>query len=151
MTERKTTLNFEEASQIYYINKEIKRIQLDLAELEQARTFYKPIKMDGMPRGSSTETAEDRYLEEKELLEDELNYALRRLQYERRKIERFINSIKDAEMRLIVRLRCINNMNWKDIGREIGRERTTVSKKFYRFFEDQEKISHNSRRIRDIV
>ena len=95
--------------------------------------------MDGMPRGSSTETAEDRYLEEKELLEDELNYALRRLQYERRKIERFINGIKDAEMRLIVRLRCINNMNWKDIGREIGQERTTVSKKFYRFFEDHEK------------
>lgn len=128
-------VTFEEASQIYYINKEIKRIQLDLAELEQARTFYKPIRMDGMPRGSSTGTAEDRYLEEKELLEDELNYALRKLQYERRKIERFISEIEDAEIRLIVRLRCINNMNWESIGREIGVERTTVSKKFYKFFE----------------
>lgn len=144
-------MNFEEASQIYYINKEIKRIQLDLDELEQARTYYKPIKMDGMPRGSSTETAEDRYLQEKELLEDELNYALRRLQYERRKIERFIAKIKDAEMRLIIRLRCINNMHWQEIGREIGLERTTVSKKFYKFFKEQEKDSHNSRHTHDIV
>lgn len=144
-------MTFGEASQIYYINKEIKRIQLDLAELEQARTFYKPMRMDGMPRGSSTETSTDRYLEEKELLEDELNYALRKLQYERRRIERFIDGISDAELRLIIRLRCINNMNWKEIGKEVGLERTTVSKKFYKFFNEIEKDSHKSRAICDIV
>ncbi len=131
-------MTFEEASQIYYINKEIKRIQLDLAELEQARTFYKPMRMDGMPRGSSTETSTDRYLEEKELLEDELNYALRKLQYERRRIERFIDGISDAELRLIVRLRCINNMGWMDIGLELGMDRRTASRKFYNFFKENE-------------
>ena len=63
-----------------------------------------------------------------------LHYNLKKLQIERKKMEEFLSSIEDVELRLIVRLRVVNNMKWEEIGAELGMERTTVSKKFYKFF-----------------
>ena len=89
-----------------------------------------------MPRGGSGyANPEDEYLAREQELEDMLNYALRKLQYERRRIEEFLNTVEDAETRLIIRLRCVNNMKWEDIGEEINADRRTVSRKFYKFFE----------------
>ena len=132
--EEKITL--EQASQIYYINLEIKRIRLDLAKLRDSRVYYKANIMTDMPKGGGSYiNPEDEYLAREMELEGLLNHALKKLQQERLRMERFLNSVQDAEMRLILRLRCINNMTWKDIGAEIGADRTTVSKKFYAFFE----------------
>ena len=132
----KTTITLEQASQIYYINLEIKQIQMDLAKLQESRTYYKPNIMTDMPKGGGKYiNPEDEYLAKEMELEGLLNYALRKLQAERMNMERFLDAIGDAQMRLIIRLRCINNMSWKDIGGVVGMDRTTVSKKFYAFFE----------------
>lgn len=128
-------MTFEEASQIYYINLEIKALRLELAKLKEERTYYKPNIITDLPRGGGGyKNAEDEYLAREQELEDMLNYSLRKLQYERRKIEEFLGTVKDAETRLIIRLRCVNNMKWEDIGDEIGADRRTVSRKFYNFF-----------------
>lgn len=129
-------LTFEEVSQIYYINKEIKAIKLDLAQLEERRVFRKAITYSDMPKGYAKDFTEDidDYLIKKQELVDMLNYSLKKLQQERIKIEQFLTTINDAEIRLIIRLRCINNMSWREIGDEIGMERSWVSRKFYKFF-----------------
>lgn len=128
-------MTIEEASQIYYINIEIKALQLELAKMEEERNYYKPIILSDMPRGGGEHiNPSDEYLVKRQEIEDMINYALRKLQYERKKFEQFLNTVDDAEMRLILRLRCINNMRWEDIGEEIGTSRTTVSRKFYRYF-----------------
>lgn len=128
-------MTFEEASQIYYINLEIKALRLELAKLKEERRYYKPNIITDMPRGGSGYiNPQDEYLTKEQELEDMLNYALRKLQYERRRIEEFLNTVDDAETRLIIRLRCVNNMKWEDIGEEINADRRTVSRKFYKFF-----------------
>lgn len=125
----------EELSQIYYINKEIKSLQLELAELKQ-KNFYKPNIITDMPRGGEGKEQSLEYVNDIMVIEDLINYSLRKLQYERKKIEVFLGTIEDAELRLIMRLRAVNNMKWEDIGNELGLERTTVSKKFYKCFRE---------------
>lgn len=129
-------MTIEEASQIYYINLEIKALQLELAKMEEERNYYKPIILSDMPRGGGEHiNPSDEYLVKRQEIEDMINYALRKLQYERKKFEQFLSTVDDAEMRLILRLRCVNNMKWEAIGNEINIDRRTVSRKFYKFFE----------------
>ena len=135
-------MTVEELSQMYYINKEIKSLQLELAELRQ-KNFYKPNIITDMPRGGGGKESNLEYVNAVMELEDLINYSLRKLQYERKKVEKFLNSVDDAELRLIMRLRVVNNMKWEDIGTDLGMERTTVSKKFYKYFRNRE-ISHKS-------
>lgn len=128
-------MTFEEASQIYYINLEIKALQLELAKMEEERNYYKPMILSDMPRaGGEHINPSDEYLVKRQEIEDMINYAMRKLQYERKKLEQFLNTVEDAEMRLILRLRCVNNMKWEDIGEELHMARTTASRKFYNFF-----------------
>ncbi len=134
-------MTLEESKQIYYINREIEYIKKQLQDLEAERIYYKTIILSDMPKGGGKHTnITDDFLEKQKDLEDMMQYSLRKLQEERKEFEEFLKSVDDAEMRLILRLRCINNMRWEEIGEEIGVHRTTVSKKFYSFF----KLSHNS-------
>lgn len=129
-------MTLEEASQIYYINKEIKAIKRDLTKLEESRTFSRAITYSDMPKGSIRDTTEDidDYLAEHQQLVDMLNYSLQKLQMERLKMERFLTTVEDAELRLIIRLRCVNNMYWREIGAELNMNRTTAMRKFYDFW-----------------
>lgn len=126
----------KELSGIYYINKEIKSLQLELAELKQ-KNFYKPNLISDMPRGGGAKEPNLEYVNDVLLLEDLINYSLRKLQHERKKIEDFLETVEDPELRLIMRLRAVNNMKWEDIGNELGIERTTASKKFFRYFQEK--------------
>jgi len=128
-------ITLKDASQIYYINLEIKRLKMDLAVLRDGRVYYKANIMTDMPRGGGEYVnPEDEYLAREMELESLLNHALRSLQKERMRMEQIIANVPSAEMRLILRLRCINNMTWDAIGAEIGMDRRTVSRKFYAFF-----------------
>lgn len=141
-------MTLEDASQIHYINQEIKQLKKELLALEADRKYYKQLILSDMPkgRGDNTNMADD-FLEKQAELEGMLRYSLRKLQEERKKFEEFLGSVDDAQMRLILRLRCINNMSWNEIGEEMGTDRTTVSKKFYNFF----KVSHISHVKRDTM
>ncbi len=140
-------MTLEQASQIYYINKEIKTLQLELARLEEDRTYYKPIIMSDLPkgRGQHRNIADD-YIEKKSDIQNMINYSLNKLLTARQQFEEFLLSVDDAEMRLILRLRCINLMSWVDIGTELNMSRMTASRKFYDFF----KVVHNVHKECDI-
>ena len=63
---------------------------------------------------------------------------------EKKKIEDFISTVDDAEMRMIIRLRNIDLMGWKEIGDALGMERTTASKKYNNFIKTlKQKIDGN--------
>ena len=136
-------MTLEESKQIHYIIKEIEVLQRELAELKMKNPYKQNIVTD-MPRGGGCSSDLSDYANEVMELEDMLNYSLRKLQRERKKFEQFLTTVNDTETRLILRLRCINNMGWFDIGKELNMDRTTVSKRFYKFFKEQ-KVSHNSR------
>lgn len=87
-----------------------------------------------MPKRNSERNIISDYTESAKELEDMLYYNLKKLQIKRKKIEEFLSSIEDAELRLIIRLRVVNNMSWEEIGAQLKMDRTTASKKFYKFF-----------------
>lgn len=134
-------MTLEEASQVYCINQEIRCIKKELWNLMAERKYYKPNILSDMPKGNGGHSnMTDDYLERQGDLEDMLRYSLRKLQEERKKFEEFLASVEDAEMRLILRLRCVNNMRWEEIGSSLGMDRRTASRKFYHFF----KVAHNA-------
>ncbi|MDE7309595.1 MAG: sigma-70 family RNA polymerase sigma factor [Lachnospiraceae bacterium] len=126
-------MTVEEINSIYYINKEIEHIQKELYDLK-TKNFYKSNILTGMPKGNSEHDIFSDYAEDIKTLEDMLHYNLKKLQTERKKIEKFLSSIEDVELRLIIRLRAVNNMSWEEIGAQLKMDRTTASKKFYKFF-----------------
>lgn len=128
----------KELNQLHWINKEIGVLKQQLEDLK-TRSYIKGQEITDMPFGSGTsdKTAE-RAIAIREI-EELYEIKLKELYLVRGRIERYINTIKDDEIRLIIRLRCINNMTWEDIASEVGYERTTVSKKYRQY------ISHNSR------
>lgn len=128
-------MTYEEAMEIYYIKAEIKSLQKELQQHEESRRYYKTVILTDMPKGrGQNKNSTDEYLIKEQNLKDMLRYSLNMLQNELIRFEEFLKSIKNAEMRTILRLRCINNMGWQEIGDEIGVDRTTASKMFRRFF-----------------
>lgn len=129
-------MTFEDLISVHNINIEIKKVQEEIQQLRE-QNFFKPNIISDMPRGGTGKDMLVEYVEESKRLDDILNYSLQKLQEKRAEIEEFICGIEDNETRLIVRLRCINNMDWIDIGEELGMERTTASKKFYKYLDEQ--------------
>ena len=132
--DKETKITYEDLTSIYNINIEIKKIQEEIRNLQE-RNFYKPNIISDMPRGGEGKDMLVEHAEKQKTLEDMLSYSLRKLQDKRLKLEEFIKSIEDNEDRLIVRLRCVNNMDWQGIGAELGIDRRTASRKFYAFLE----------------
>lgn len=122
-------------SQVYYINKEIKSIQLELNHLKE-QNFYKKNNISDMPRGGQAKDFTVEYVNQVMILEDLLNHNLKRLQEERYKLEQLFEQVEDPELRLILRLRSVNNMRWEDIGWELNMDRRTASRKYMNFMKD---------------
>lgn len=141
-------ITYEDLMSVHSIIIEIKKIQEEIMELRE-QNFFKPNIISDMPKGGEGKDMLLEYANKSKMLDDMLNYSLCRLQEKRATIQQFIEEIEDNETRLIVRLRCINNMDWQQIGAELGMDRTTASKKFYNFLDEQKiirknKLSHNS-------
>ena len=66
---------------------------------------------------------------------DKLQKKFDELVSEVQRIEEYIESIDDAEIRVIARMRFIENKDWQVIGDEMYMDRTTVSRKMKRFLE----------------
>lgn len=128
-------MTYEEAMEIYYIKAEIKSLQKELQQHEESRRYYKTVILTDMPKGrGQNKNSTDEYLIKEQNLKDMLRYSLNMLQNELIRFEEFLKNIKNAEMRTVLRLRCINNMGWQEIGDEIGVDRTTASRMFRKFF-----------------
>ena len=128
-------MTYEEAMEIYYIKAEIKSQQKELQQHEESRRYYKTVILTDMPKGrGQNKNSTDEYLIKEQNLKDMLRYSLNMLQNELIRFEEFLKNIKNAEMRTVLRLRCINNMGWQEIGDEIGVDRTTASRMFRKFF-----------------
>lgn len=135
-------MTFEEACQIYYINEEIKILKKELCELEEERKnrpYSKAITYSDMPKGcgmSDPMVDVDELVDQEKTVRQMLTYNIQRLQRARKDMEIFLQTIEKAEERLILRLRCINNMTWQEIGDEIGMSRMTVKRKWDKFWQE---------------
>ena len=138
----------KELKKLHYIKIEIEVLINQLKELKDSS----PVKgqnMTGMPFGGGiSDKTSDRAMAELEI-EEMYNVKIKELFLTRVKIERYINTVDNEEMRLIIRLRCIEDRSWGDVaagtmilddeGNVIKeRTRTSIYRKFTKFLIDSE-------------
>jgi len=112
-------LTKKELSQLYYLNREIEEIQRRIAELEALATGC-TVRITGLPKtqGLSDRIAE--YVAEIVDLKCLLDLDLKKCFYELNRLNRYINSIEDSQMRLILSLRYINGLPWEQVAASIS-------------------------------
>lgn len=130
MTER-------ELKQLFFLKKEIEKIKEEI-EVLGYQTLSIPIG-DGLPKGKgSTSDKVGKLATEIVYLKDKLELKLKESYIERNRIEQFLDSIEDREIRLIFRLRHVNCMNWRAIGRELGYDHSVVFRKHKNFLQQKQ-------------
>lgn len=106
-------MNEKDLDQYFFIVKEIKTLNNDINELLKEETPESKENIDRIVK----------------LLNDRLEVMVDL----REKIENYINSIEDGDIRLIMRLRHISKMTWEEIGDEIYMSSSGVFKKYKKF------------------
>ena len=131
----------KELSQLYYLKKEIKE-QRRLSELEALATSC-TAKITGLPNGNGVSDKIANYATEIADLKNLLDLNLKKCFYELNRLDRFISSVKDSEMRIILTLRYSQGLSWQQIAQNMGvlGDGSTERKKHDRFL----KLSRNSR------
>lgn len=114
----------QELSKYYWLQKEIKDLEERIAILDcgVSAVSYRELDVDSTPQYHSIQ---EKIAILKEKWMDKRVSALE----EYIKIENFISSIEDIDLRLIFRYRFLDCMNWDDIGYKVGYDRTSASKK----------------------
>lgn len=146
----------KELSNLYYLNREIERLQDELDKLNRAKGR---VQVTDSVKGSSKEypyTSKNfkivgvpmdalKYDKEVEQLKSLIDAKLQEVLRERIRLEEYIQGIEDSETRLIFSLRYINNLNWKQVARHINPYATedSVKKKCQRHLK-KEKLSQMS-------
>jgi hypothetical protein len=117
----------EELSSYYYLKKEIKQIEERIKEIDD--TFLSANRINGMryEKRLSNPQEQRMILIEKydKRLEEKKDEALKELM----KIEDFIDSINDPEIRMIFRYRYIELMEWNKIAMLVNMSERTVYRK----------------------
>lgn len=125
----------KELSRYYYLKKEISDLEERIIKLGYG---VGSVEISDMPKGvPSNNTIQQRVVELREKYIEARVSALE----EYLKIEKYISSVDDSEIRTMMRLRFLDLKSWEEIGREYHYDRTTVSKKIRRYIKQ---VSHNS-------
>lgn len=127
----------KELSKYFYLKKEIE----DLEErIEKLGVGIGSVEITDMPKGSKKIVSiqekvtelRNRYIEARiSALEQYL------------KIENYIKSIEDAEIRTIMRMRFLDLKSWEVIGKEFYCDRTTISKRIRSYLKQDSHKSHS--------
>ena len=130
----------KEITQIYYLNKEVEKLQEDLRKMRSAG-LQSP-KLDGMPRaaGGVGDPTASRAVSEADL-EKKIEHRLKRIQRLRKKIWDYTDEIYDPLLRMIIEYRCISLCSWDEVAANVGGGNTadSVRKRFNRHFREAEK------------
>ena len=116
---------------LYWLKQEKAQIENQIKEL----TVLSAVSMSGMPKGSTVSSPVERFNERLERLKEKLQRKCEEILTETERIESYIESIEDAEVRVIARKRFIENKTFQAIGDEMYIEKTTAYKKLKRYFE----------------
>ena len=127
-------MTLKELSEVYYIDKEIKKDKAQLKELEERSTSTSQT-YSHTPSAHSADSKVERYATAIADLQETIRLNEIRLTETRAKITRWINAISDSQTRLIFKLRFLWLLGWDDVAEEIGGGNTSdsVKKRCYRY------------------
>lgn len=132
----------KELSQLYYLNREIEELKRRIEELECAATST-TTSITGMPTVSGVSDKVGKYAAEIADLKSILDLNLKKCFYELNRLNRYIQSIEDSEMRMILSLRYVNGLCWDQVAASISMYATadSVRKAHDRFLKKNQNLS----------
>lgn len=124
----------EGLKKVYLIDKEIEMLEKELDRIRQ-QSLMKSKKITGMPFANTNETGDPTAELATKVIEAQEEIIQYKIQLEKERLEliKYIRSIKDPLLRMIVHYRCVDCYNWQKIADILGYERTSVSKKYKEF------------------
>ena len=123
-------------NKLYWIKKEIEQIEERMKEL----TVLSAISFSGMPSGNAVSSPVERFNEKLDKLKRKLAIKHAESLAEEEKIERYIETIEDVEIRVLARARFIECKSWQQIGDENYMDRTTAYKKLNKYIKEREGV-----------
>lgn len=133
----------KELNQLYWLRKEIDLLKTKIKELEATYGSKSTINT-GLPSSNIISDITGTYAVEIADLKKLLSINLDRCILERKRLENYINSVKDIQMRLILRLRHMDGMTWEIIADELGYTKSGVFRKHQRFLEKCQQIQQGN-------
>ena len=109
----------KELSQLYYLNREITEQQRRLKELEMLATTS-TVRITGMPKVRALTDKVGEYAAEIADLKSLLDLNLKKCFYELNRLNRYIASVDDSQMRMILSLRYVNGLGWEQVAASIS-------------------------------
>lgn len=109
----------KELSQLYFLNREVEHLQRRILELNSRATSSTHI-ITGMPRNTDIKDIVGNCTPEIIDLKLLLGLKLKECFYELNRLNQYINSIENSEMRMILTLRYINGLSWQQVAYSIG-------------------------------
>lgn len=130
----------EELNELYWLNKEVEDLNNRLKELEET-SGVGSAKLDNEIHGQGGKSDPVEKLALKKIqLKNRIYETMLLILEEKEKIEKFIETIPDSQLRTIIRLRNIDLMSWQEIGDFLEIDRKTASKKYNNFIKDLKKV-----------
>ena len=127
-----------ELNELYWLNKEVEDLQNRLKELEETSGVSSSKIGDGIHSSEISNPVEKVAMKKLEL-KNRIAEVMLIILEEKEKIERFVETISDSQIRTIIRLRNIDLMTWEQIGDFLGLDRKTVASKYNKFINEQTK------------
>lgn len=116
------------------IKTEIKELFQEINEITNCSIGSPPL--SGMPTGKvNSVSIVEKTVNKKIKLQEKLSKKLDRQLEKLNKIEDFLETVDDADVRLIIRYRFINGYDWQVVGEKLHFERTTPYYKLKKYLE----------------
>lgn len=112
-------INKRDLSQLFWLNREIEELQRRLDELEMLATSCTS-HITGMPKSAGVVDRLAKYSVEIADLRALLDLNLKKCFYELNRLNRYIEGVADGQVRLILSLRYVNGLGWRQIADSIG-------------------------------
>ena len=135
-------MTVKELSQLYYLNREIERDKARLDELYAQATDTSQA-ITGMPRVLGVTDKVSKYAAEIADLRGIIEANIQRCYYVLNRLNRYISDVDDAHIRMIMSLRFVNGLPWRQVAASMGGNNTEdgVRKAVVRYLEQKQKLS----------
>ena len=134
-----------ELNELYWLNKEVEDLQNRLQELEETNGVGSSKMGDGI-HSNEIRNPVEKVAMKKMQVKTRIAETMLIILEEKERIERFVETIPDSQIRTIIRLRNIDLMSWEAIGSFMGLDRKTVSSKYNKFLKELEKGKEDGRK-----
>ncbi|MBN7773172.1 hypothetical protein [Clostridium aminobutyricum] len=108
-----------ELSQLYYLNREIEQLKIRQRELKTIAEGT-TTRITGLPFGTGISDKIGNYASDLADLDTLIAISLQKCWQEIKRLNQFINTIDDSQLRQIFSLRYINGLTWQQIAFAIG-------------------------------